>query len=499
MTRFLASIALAIPLFAADPLQIEQGKISGGPGSSAEVRVYKGIPYAAPPVGDLRWAPPKPAANWPGVRQATAFGNECPQTPYAADSVYYQAPKPTGEDCLFLNVWTGAKSASEKRPVMVWIHGGALTRGSGSMSLYDGEAFAKKGVVLVTINYRLGILGFFSHPELTQESGHKVSGNYAVLDQIAALQWVHKNIGAFGGDPGRVTIFGESAGSWSINYLVASPLAQGLFQRAIGESGAAFAPMVTMQQAEAAGARAGSLKDLRGKSADELLKIPSRTAPVVDGWVFPTDIYTTFSQGKQNDVPLIAGSNGDEATSLFAWPKNGNAALFISQAKRTYGEHADDFLKVYPAGDDKQAEASHYASSRDQTFTWQMRTWVRLQEKTGKSKSYLYQFTRIQPGPESAKYRAYHASEIAYVFTNFEPPRPWEPLDHTVGSLMNSYWVNFAATGNPNGKGLPAWPAYSAKEDQNITFGDKTTITTGLQREQLDFFDKYYEDLRSKK
>jgi len=488
-----------MPLFAADPIQVEQGKLSGAPGNSPAVRVYKGIPYAAPPVGDLRWAPPKPAADWAGVRQATTFGNECPQSLYAADSLYYTPPKPTGEDCLFLNVWTAAKSASEKRPVMVWIHGGALTRGSGDTPVYNGENFATKGVVLVTINYRLGIFGFLAHPELTQEAGNKVSGNYAVLDQIAALKWVQKNIAMFGGDPGRVTIFGESAGSWSINYLVASPLAKGLFQRAIGESGAAFAPMTTLAQAEAAGARAGSLKDLRAKSAEELLKTPARTAPVVDGWVFPTDIYTIFANGKQNDVPTIAGSNGDEATSLSPWPKNGTAATFIAQAKRTYGDHADDFLKVFPAADDKQAEAAHYNSFRDQTFTWEMRTWARMQEKTGKSKTYLYQFTRIPPGPESARYRAYHASEIAYVFGTLDPPRPWEPLDHTVSSLMNAYWVNFASTGNPNGKGLPAWPAYSSKEDQNITFGDKTTITTGLEREQLDFFDKYYEDIRGRR
>ena len=489
----------ALPILAADPIQTEQGKLAGAQGKAPDVRVYKGIPYAAPPVGNLRWAPPQPAADWQGIRQATTFGNECSQTPYPVNSVYYNPPQPTGEDCLSLNVWTAAKTASEKRPVMVWIHGGALTRGSGATPTYDGEVFAKKGVVLVTINYRLGIFGFFTHPELTQESEHKSSGNYAVLDQIAALKWVQKNIAAFGGDPGRVTIFGESAGSWSINYLVASPLAKGLFHRAIGESGAVFQPMRTLAQSEQFGTRVNaSLKDLRGKTADELLKLQWNPAPVVDGYTFPTDIYTIFAQGKQNDIPLIAGSNGDEATSLFPWPKNGTAATFIAQARRTYADLADDFLKVYPATSDKEAEASHYASLRDQTFTWQMRTWVRMQQKTGKSKSWLYQFTRITPGPESAALRAYHASEIAYAFGNLDAPRAWEPADHAVSSLMNSYWVNFATKGDPNAKGLPVWPAYDQREDQSITLGDKPSVTTGLNKAGLDFFDKYYERQRSK-
>lgn len=490
---------LAVPLLAADPVQIEQGKVAGSTGFSPEVRVYRGIPYALPPVGSLRWAPPQPAAAWQGVRQAASFGNDCPQEAYSPSSVYYTPPKPTGEDCLSLNIWTAAKSTAEKRPVMVWIHGGALTRGAGSTPTYDGENFAKKGVVLVTINYRLGIFGFFAHPELTQESANRSSGNYAVLDQIAALKWVQKNIGAFGGDPGNVTIFGESAGSWSINYLVATPLAKGLFHRAIGESGAVFQPMRTLAQTETFGTRVStSLKDLRGRTADELLKVRWNTAPVVDGWIFPSDIYTIFSQGRQNDTPLIAGSNSDEATTLFPWPKAGTAATFTAQAKATYGDMADDFLKIYPAGTDAEAEASHYASSRDQTFTWQMRTWVRLQQKTGTSKSWLYQFSRFPPGPMSAAQRAYHASEIAYVFGNLTPPRIWEPTDRAVSDLMNAYWVNFAKKGDPNGTGLPAWPSYEQREDQSITFGDKPSITTGLNKAGLDFFDKYYEKLRTK-
>jgi para-nitrobenzyl esterase len=488
----LAPFLFAGALLAADPVKVEQGQLTGTSTSTPDVRAYKGIPYAAPPVGDLRWAPPKPPAPWHGVRAATAFGNACPQTPYPAGSVYFREPEPMSEDCLYLNVWTAARPPSEKRPVMVWIHGGALTRGSGSVPTYDGANFARHGVVLVTINYRLGILGYLAHPELSR------AANFGVLDQIAALQWVHRNIAAFGGDPGNVTIFGESAGSWSVNLLVASPLARSLFHRAIGESGAQFASMRRLSQGEQAGAQlAQSLAVLRAKSPDELLKMPWATGPVVDGAVFPQDVYGTFQQGKQNDVPLLSGSNADEATSLTPWPPNANAAVFVAQARRAFGESADDFLKIYSAATDREAEAGHYASFRDQIFTWQMRTWVRMQTRTGKSKAWLYQFTRIPPGPGSDRLRAFHASEIAYVFGNLEPPRPWEAADRELSSQMLQYWVNFAMHGDPNGKGLPAWPAYDEKTDRNIVFGDKITTATGLNREALDFFDRYYEKARA--
>jgi para-nitrobenzyl esterase len=233
-----------------DSLTIDSGKISGGTaGNDGKVRVFKGIPFAAPPVGKLRWQPPQAAATWQGVRECKEFGNTCPQQPYPAGSIYAQPPQPQSEDCLYLNVWTPAENATAKLPVMVWIHGGALTRGSGSTGIYDGEALARRGVVLVTINYRLGPFGYLAHPALSRESSHSSSGNYGVLDQIAALEWVSRNIAAFGGDPGRVTIFGESAGSWSVCALVASPLSKGLFHRAIGQSGGCFAPMQYLKEA----------------------------------------------------------------------------------------------------------------------------------------------------------------------------------------------------------------------------------------------------------
>jgi para-nitrobenzyl esterase len=498
LAPFLFAGVLALPLDAADPVKVEQGQLAGTTTPAPEVHVYKGIPYAAPPVGDLRWAPPKPPAPWKGVRAATAFGNACPQTPYPTGSVYFREAEPMSEDCLYLNIWTVAQSSSENRPVMVWIHGGALTRGSGSLPTYDGTNLARHGMVVVTVNYRLGVLGYFAHPELSGESDRHASGNYGVLDQIAALQWVKKNIAAFGGDPARVTIFGESAGSWSVNLLVASPLAKGLFQRAIGESGAQFSPMRRLSDVEQAGARlGGSIAALRAKSADELLKTPWSTGPVVDGWAFPQDVYTIFARGKQNDVPLLAGSNSDEATSLAPWPPTANAAAFIAQARRAFGDSAEEFLKVYPASTDPEAEASHYASFRDQTFTWQMRAWVRMQTSHGKSKAWLYQFTRVPPGPQSARLRAFHASEIAYVFGNLDSERPWEGADRELSSQMISYWTNFATRGDPNGRSLPAWPAYDEKSDRNIVFGDKIATADGLNRDALDFFDRYYAKQRA--
>jgi para-nitrobenzyl esterase len=497
----LALLFAALPLCAIDdPIRVESGSLNGAAGSNPEVRVYKGIPFAAPPVGDLRWKGPKPAPVWQGVRAATQFGNACYQTPYPKVSIYYQEPEPMSEDCLYLNVWTAAKSGSEHRPVMVWIHGGALTRGSGSLPFYDGEALAKKGVVLVTINYRLGMFGFFAHPELTKESDRNASGNYALLDQIAALEWVKKNIAAFGGDPKRVTIFGESAGSWSVNYLMATPLARGLFQRAIGESGGAFGVMKKLAEVEETGQKfaashhADSLAALRAKPAEELLKSSAALSfpPNVDGWLLPEDVYTIFAQGKQNDVPLIAGLNADEAKSLVPWPATGKAATFVEQIRARFGDKTDEALKLYPAGSNEEAMASHYASFRDFVFGWQMRTWVRMQSKTGKSKAFLYYFDRVPPGPDSARYGAFHASEIAYVFDNLLPPRPWEDADRQLSETMLSYWVNFAATGDPNGKGLTKWPLYKESTDVALEFGDKIVPLPALHKASLDFLDSYF-------
>src|SRR5215471_16258337 len=393
--RAITVIAALLPLSAAitEPVHVADGLVSGVAGSDSDVRVFKGIPFAAPPVAQLRWRAPKAVEHWDGVRAADKFSATCMQRrPNSGPE------RVMSEDCLYLNVYTAAKSAKDHRPVMVWIHGGALTSGAGS--LYDGEALAKKGVVVVTVNYRLGIFGFFAHPELTKESDRNSSGNYGLLDQIQALEWVQKNIAAFGGDLKRVTIFGESAGSWSVNYLTATPLARGLFQRAIGESGGEFNPARKLADMEQAGVKFGeangaaTLAALRAKSADDLSKVQGfQTAANVDGWFLPEDVFTIYSKGKQSDVPTIIGSNNDEGT-LFT-PPNTTAASFRKLAETRFGKDADAFLKLYLFHSDQEAWEVQAESMRDQTFGWQMRTWAREQTKTGKSKVYVYYFSRV--------------------------------------------------------------------------------------------------------
>ena len=500
VSRFLV-FSLALPLAAAitDPVRVEQGLLAGVDGSTPEVRIYKGVPFAAPPVGDLRWRAPKPAAKWTGTRNASEFGAICVQKrPNAAGIM--NTSMPMSEDCLYLNIYTPAKTAADQLPVMVWVHGGALTAGAGS--IYDSEQLAREGVIVVTINYRLGVFGFFAHPSLTRESDHTGAANQGLLDQIAALQWVQKNIAAFGGDPKNVTIFGESAGSWSTNLLAATPLAHGLFQRVIGESGAQFEPLKTLSKAEETGAKFGTLADLRAKSAEAVQKEMGAafvgdnggyTGPVVDGWSLPEDVYTIYAKGKQNDVPVLIGSNADEGT-MFT-PATANLKT-LQEAAQRYGPAADAFLKLYPAATDAEAWRAQANALRDQVFGWEMRTWARMQTKTGKSKVYLYFFSRVPPGPVSARMGAYHSSEISYVFhLTHRPGRVFQDTDHKLSDLMSTYWVNFAKTGNPNGKDLPEWPAFDAKKDLLMGLGDKVEVEPIPHKDALDFLDAQFEKL----
>src|SRR5580704_2517271 len=337
MHRFFPLVLAGASILSAaisDPVRIDTGLVSGVTGSSDDVRVYKGIPFAAPPVGDLRWHEARPPSHWEGVRKADEFSPVCMQQQRGPA----RASRPPSEDCLYLNVWTAAKSASEHRPVIVWTYGGAFTGGAGSLPMYDGDALARKGAVVVTYNYRLGIFGFFAHPELTKESGHDASGNYAMMDMATVLRWVQRNIANFGGDPKRVTIDGESAGSMLVSAMVGSPQGKGLFQRAIGQSGAwmgiAAGRMTTRAQAEESGQKmmetlgASSIAELRAKPADELLK-NSRGgfAIIVDGWMVPEDLSITYENHKQNDVDVLVGSNRDEG-SFFSRPAGGNAEKF---------------------------------------------------------------------------------------------------------------------------------------------------------------------------
>jgi para-nitrobenzyl esterase len=415
---------------------------------------------------------------------------------------------PISEDCLFLNVWTGAKSAKEKRPVMVWMYGGGFNEGASSITAYDGAALAKKGVVLVSMNYRMGALGFLVYPELTKESEHHSSGNYGLLDQIAALQWVRKNIAAFGGDPDKVTIFGQSAGALSVGLLMQSPLAKGLFVRAIAESGpgliarSAFGGGTTLADREQAGVKyaesrgAHSLAELRAMPAADFYARPAaagagggRGAPgpgatVVDGWVVPLT-------PPDSQVPLLAGMVADDigigTTGAAAASQKFAVSTYDAAVTRIYGDQADAFLKLYPVASDGDVEAMQKASARDRTRVT-MDVWAADQVKPSK-KVYTYYFDRVMPWPAHPEFGAFHTSDVPYVFENIHKiDRPWEPVDDRVSDAVSSYWVNFASTGDPNGKGLVEWPAYSESSHTTMELGAKMGPMPVADTAKLDFF-----------
>ncbi|GAB3954248.1 carboxylesterase family protein [Spirosoma harenae] len=502
LLTFLSFSAPAQPVI----VKTENGQIQGATNKTGDIRIFRGVPFAAPPVGNLRWKAPQPVANWSGIRNCELFGPSPMQgkpTPFMYWSSEFLIPEqPISEDCLYLNVWTAAKAASEKRPVIVYIPGGGFRSGGGACPIYDGESMAKKGIVFVTINYRLGVFGFLAHPELTQESSYKASGNYALLDIIAALKWVQKNIAAMGGDPRNVTIAGQSAGAFAVNFITASPLAKGLIHRAIAESGGSFVtspirPKLTLQGAEEQGVafakslKANSLTELRAKSADEIFKATGGlSSPITDGYVIPESIYTIYEKGHQNDVPLIVGWNEDDRV---AGPP-AKADAFKEQVNKRFGDKADEFLKVYPAQNDKEASESQIASGRDEAFGIQDYTWAKMQEKTGKAPVYVYNFNRKVPAntPET-QFGAFHSGEIVYAYNNLHTlKRPWEPADRALAEAMSSYWVNFAKTGNPNGKNLPKWVPYTLKIE-NVLILD-TTIQNKLlpTKAQLAFWESYY-------
>ena len=455
-------------------ISTDSGLVSGT--SAGEVRIFKGIPFAAPPVGPLRWREPQPVEPWTGVRRCVTFG----------PSPIQDGWKGCSEDCLYLNVWTAKASSSAKKPVMVRIYGGGFTAGSGASGWCDGEAMARKGVVFVTFNYRVGILGFLAHPALSSESPNHVSGNYGILDQIAALQWVKRNIAAFGGDPANVTVAGESAGSCSINTLIASPLARGLFRRAIAESGAFFkAGLKTLREAEEDGERvmrgkhALSLEAMRALSPDSLLKGDYRRLPVVDGYLLPDQIDELFRKGAISKVELMTGYNEGD---MFV-EDTMNTAQFVSFAQRNYGTRAGAFLTLYPAENVLQSQR---ALCRDLKFGWEQYTWA----KEEGARAYMYYFDRVPPG--EPKLGAFHSAEVCYALqTLAHQNRPWTPWDNTLSNLMSSYWVNFASTGDPNGKGLPRWPLFSAQNTQVIRFGDTVETIDLPAMRAFGFFEPY--------
>jgi len=503
----LCAIIVAIPVGAAinQPVRTANGQIAGAPSADAVVVAFKGIPYAAPPVGDLRWRAPARPISWKGVRKAEEFGDSCIQSiveerkPWTFE---FMAHNKIGEDCMYLNVWTPAKAASDKLPVYFWIHGGGYVEGSSAVAVYNGENLARRGVVVVTINYRLGVFGFLAHPELTKEADH--SGNYGLLDQVAALKWVQRNIAAFGGDPGNVTISGQSAGAGSVHSLVASPLATGLFHRAIAESGAGYVAQNRLQnlaQAERNGANfaaakgAKGLKELRALSPEKLMaKISdgpsSAFRPIIEGYFLTADPNEIYAQEKQNDVPELTGMNLDERSSTPDYGIIPVAAYRTTVAER-YGDLASAFFKLYPNGAQAESGASQKAAFRDAGLV-SMFMWAELRAKTAKNKAFTYYWTHAEPGPDRDRYGAFHTSEVPYVFNTLnESKRPWMEEDRKIADTMGAFWVNFMKSGDPNGGALPQWAAFTPNSAVTMELGNHMGTRPVAGPPKLDFWRQY--------
>ncbi|HEY2468281.1 MAG TPA: carboxylesterase family protein [Terracidiphilus sp.] len=494
----------------ADPLKVktEQGKVVGKTINEGKVRAFLGLPYAAPPVGDLRWKVPQPAAKWKGDRDATKFGAHCAQGRVFEDMVFQDAAP--SEDCLFVNVYVPADATNKsKLPVMFWIHGGGYSGGGSSEPRHNGDFLPLKGVVLVTINYRLGVFGFLVTDELAKENGG-VAGNYGLLDMVAALEWVKKNIAAFGGDANNVTIFGESAGSFAVSTLMASPMAQGLFQKAIGESGAAFPSALNLggqsvkERAEIDGKWVATLgvkdlAELRAMPTDKVLDAAKKKgqtgfAPVVDGKFLTEPVSDTYAAGKQAHVPLLAGWNADEGSFMAMRPMT--AAQWKEMATKQFGDRAEEFLKLYPGDTDAQALRSAIDFGSDQFIAFGTWKWLEAQRKTSDAPVYRYHFelaalpSKYHPGTF-----AFHSDDIEYVFGTLDT-RPGEnvrPEDRQLSEAMMTYWTNFAKTGDPNapaaanGPGLPNWPKYDTTDNSLIHLNSPITAGPDTTRERYEF------------
>lgn len=496
---YLTTVASAQMLTA----KVEQGVLQGS--YDHGLTIYKGIPFAKPPVGELRWRAPQPPAKWIGVRDAKKFA----PAPIQGGN----PPSGKSEDCLYLNIWTPAKSARENIPVLVWIYGGAFNAGATSESAYDCEKLAKKGLVMVSIGYRVGQLGFMSHPDLSAETPNHVSGNYGLLDMIAALKWIRKNIAVFGGNPNHVTIFGESAGGIAVSMLCASPLAKDLFQGAISESGGSFGPprpvmypgenLKRLQDAEMAGVdyvkSAGfkSIAEMRKVDADKLPPVHGLAWPIIDGWVIPDDQYKLYEAGNFNKVPVLIGYNSDEGAS-FSPPKTKEE--YESALHKRYGTFADTLSKAYPAGTGIISKAARDLT-RDAAFGWHTWTWARLQSNKSKSKVFYYYFDRHPDYPPTSDHVGYgspHAQEVAYVFGHVNAnQQQMTDTDVSISNAMMTYWANFAKYGNPNGTGLPNWRPFNKADPVVMYFDQKAHMGPVPSVEGLKVLDAYFQWRRS--
>lgn len=493
----------------ANTAQTESGMLEGIQENG--LTMYKGVPFASPPVGELRWREPAPAAAWKGLRAAKSYAPACMQT---GVSMPGEAPPVISEDCLYLNIWAPANTGPTALPVLVWIYGGAYANGSASMPLYQGDRLAKKGIIVVTIAYRLGPLGYLAHPELTQESPHHTSGNYGLMDQIAALEWIHRNIAAFGGNPGNVTIAGQSAGSMSVSELMASPRAKGLFHRAIGESGGLFEPLqlapgYLLANAEHDGEKyltahgVKSIKELRLVPAKELISgdIGTVTHPVIEPYTLPLSPYDAFTLGQQNDVPILVGSNMEEARSLTD-VKSVKAATFNADIENRFGALPPELTGAYPYVTDQEAQQARLAFERDLRFGWDMWAWARLQSKTGKSAVYYYAFKQHPPFPAGSVYEGWgasHYAELWYVFDHINQEKwAWSQGDRKLAHEMSAYWVNFAKSGNPNGPGLSVWPAFIGGDQNVLYLGEPVSVAGVPGIKALTVFDAVYSSVRGR-
>ena len=505
--------------------KIVGGSLAGELSPDGAIAVFRGVPYAKPPLGALRWRPPQRPEPWAGVRQATEFGPGSIQILSPGNSFYYIGEGPTSEDCLYLNVHTGSLDPAERRPVIVWFHFGAFNFGWSGGPVFEGTELARKGAVIVTVNYRLGRAGFLAHPALTAESEFHASGNYGLMDQIAALTWIRENIGAFGGDPGCVTVYGVSAGSFSVSSLMASPLAKGLFQRAIGGSGGAFGPVSEdnsrigdYSQSLAAAERAGAklMAGLGARTADEMRALPlepmltidlsqpgpgffDTAYPLIDGHVLPTDPHTAFTSGSYNDVPLITGSSANEIGPFFM-----DTAIYLDVSRELIGDSFEEFINLFPAGPDGQTMRSSSAGNGDRLFTWQNWTWARLHARHGRHPVYYYHFAHPSPVPADRYVEqslfpnlgAVHTSEVPYVFRNLTARDwPWTDSDRELSDAMSGYWLEFARGGNPNGAHRPEWPNFTAASPQMMSFESRPVARLAPAerlRERLTFWDEFF-------
>lgn len=501
----LAALAAAVSCTKAGPglVKVTGGWIQGE--VTEDLTIYKGIPFAAPPVGELRWKAPQPVQPWEGIKETVEFGPGPIQGFGKSDAF--------SEDCLYLNVWTPAKSPKEKLPVLVWIYGGGFSMGNSAGN--DGSELARKGVVLVSMNYRVGQMGFFAHPELSAENPEGVSGNYGILDQIAALEWIQENIAAFGGDPEKVTIFGESAGGISVNMLCASPLAKGLFRGAISQSGGSFGPveersypgenMTSLDIAEKQGAKlaerlgAESIADLRAMEPDKLgggFALAGGPWPIVDGYVIPDDQYKLYEAGKFNDVDVLIGYNSDEGAS-FSFGSN-DAAAHRASVEERYGPFAEELLKAYPV-DGPVVTKTGRDLARDASFGWHTWSWARLQSEKGNSKVYMYYFDQHPEYPEgSPQYGngSPHGQDVDFVFKTLK--KEDTDTDYELSDIMATYWTNFAKYGDPNGEGLPEWPEFT--EDNHVTMvlkGDDPYPAPVPDEDAMWILNSYFEWRRS--